>query len=165
MRVGFPHSEIPGSKLVCQLPEAYRRLPRPSSPVAAKASTMCTWSLDPITPEHPPPASTRPTQRLHFTVSALRLARAQPNIGTASQVCMRTGTHRTSNPLEPLKSRASRRLLAQPAFADFFWPSRYRCVPECLPRAFAPCRTPYTIFTHVHVTISSIAREPLLPDF
>ena len=39
---GFPHSEIPGSKLVCQLPGAFRRLPRPSSPVVAKASTTCT---------------------------------------------------------------------------------------------------------------------------
>ena len=49
MRVGFPHSEICGSKLVCQLPAAYRRLRRPSSPVIAKASTTCTCSLDPIT--------------------------------------------------------------------------------------------------------------------
>ena len=49
-RGGFPHSEIPGSKLVYQLPEAYRRLLRPSSPVAAKASTMCAYSLDHITP-------------------------------------------------------------------------------------------------------------------
>src|SRR5690606_8526199 len=48
-RCGFPHSEICGSKLVCQLPAAYRRLQRPSSPVFAKASTMCTYSLDPIT--------------------------------------------------------------------------------------------------------------------
>ena len=32
---GFPHSEISGSKLICQLPEAYRRLPRPSSPPIA----------------------------------------------------------------------------------------------------------------------------------
>ena len=48
MRVGFPHSDILGSKLVCQLPEAFRRLPRPSSPVIAKASTTCTCSLDPI---------------------------------------------------------------------------------------------------------------------
>ena len=47
---GFPHSEIPGSKLVCQLPEAYRRLPRPSSPSVAKASTVCAYSLDHITP-------------------------------------------------------------------------------------------------------------------
>ena len=46
---GLPHSEILGSKLVCQLPEAYRRLLRLSSPVAAKASTRCTWSLDHIT--------------------------------------------------------------------------------------------------------------------
>ena len=49
MRAGFPHSEILGSKLACQLPEAYRRLQRPSSPVVAKASTTCTCSLDPIT--------------------------------------------------------------------------------------------------------------------
>lgn len=49
LAVGFPHSEIPGSKLVCQLPGAYRRLQRPSSPVIAKASTTCACSLDPIT--------------------------------------------------------------------------------------------------------------------
>ncbi len=48
-RSGFPHSDIYGSKLVCQLPVAFRRLPRPSSPVIAKASTTCTCSLDPIT--------------------------------------------------------------------------------------------------------------------
>src|SRR5438128_5927898 len=48
-RGGFPHSDICGSKLVCQLPAAFRRLPRPSSPVIAKASTSCTYSLDPIT--------------------------------------------------------------------------------------------------------------------
>jgi hypothetical protein len=46
---GFPHSDTPGSKLHCQLPEVFRRLARPSSPVAAKASTTCTCSLDPIT--------------------------------------------------------------------------------------------------------------------
>src|SRR4051812_50194258 len=49
LRGGFPHSEISGSKLICQLPEAYRRLSRPSSPVIAKASTTCYYSLDPIT--------------------------------------------------------------------------------------------------------------------
>ena len=47
---GFPHSEIFGSKFVCQLPEAYRKLLRPSSPVVAKAFTMCAYSLDHITP-------------------------------------------------------------------------------------------------------------------
>src|SRR6201992_802070 len=50
LRGGFPHSDITGSKLVCQLPDAYRRLPRLSSPSTAKASTMCAYSLDPITP-------------------------------------------------------------------------------------------------------------------
>src|ERR1700755_653038 len=49
IRAGFPNSDIYGSKLVCQLPVAFRRLPRPSSPVIAKASTTCTCSLDPIT--------------------------------------------------------------------------------------------------------------------
>ncbi len=46
---GFPHSDIYGSKLICQLPVAFRRLTRLSSPVIAKASTTCTYSLDPIT--------------------------------------------------------------------------------------------------------------------
>ena len=50
LRGGFPHSEIAGSKLVCQLADTYRRLPRPSSPSVAKASTMCAYSLDHITP-------------------------------------------------------------------------------------------------------------------
>ena len=48
---GFPHSEILGSKPVCRLPGAYRRLPRPSSPPIAKASTICAYSLDHITPK------------------------------------------------------------------------------------------------------------------
>ena len=47
---GFPHSDISGSKLVCQLPEAFRRLQRPSSPPTAKASTTYAYSLDHITP-------------------------------------------------------------------------------------------------------------------
>ena len=40
-RAGFPHSDILGSQLVCQLPEAYRRPQRPSSAPDAKASTVC----------------------------------------------------------------------------------------------------------------------------
>jgi hypothetical protein len=36
---GFPHSEISGSKSGCRLAGAYRRLPRLSSPLDAKAST------------------------------------------------------------------------------------------------------------------------------
>ena len=37
---GFPHSEIFGYNACVRLPEAYRSLPRPSSPVSAKASTV-----------------------------------------------------------------------------------------------------------------------------
>ena len=36
----FPHSEILGSTPDCRLPEAYRRLPRLSSPLDAKTSTI-----------------------------------------------------------------------------------------------------------------------------
>ena len=50
LRGGFPHSDIAGSKLVCQLADAYRRLLRPSSPSTAKASAICAYSLDHITP-------------------------------------------------------------------------------------------------------------------
>ena len=38
---GFPHSDISGSKRACPLPEAFRRLLRPSSPPTAKASSVC----------------------------------------------------------------------------------------------------------------------------
>ena len=44
-RNGFPHSDISGSKLVQQLPEAYRSLPRLSSPLGTKASTVCSSQL------------------------------------------------------------------------------------------------------------------------
>ena len=37
---GFPHSDILGSQVGCHLPEAYRRLPRPSSAPRAQAFTV-----------------------------------------------------------------------------------------------------------------------------
>src|ERR1700759_1652665 len=43
---GFPHSEIPGSKVGQHLTRAYRSRPRPSSALGAKASTVCPYSLD-----------------------------------------------------------------------------------------------------------------------
>ena len=42
----FGHCRI---KACCQLPDTFRRLPRPSSPLTAKASTVCALSLDHIT--------------------------------------------------------------------------------------------------------------------
>ena len=38
-----------GINACCQLPHAFRRLPRLSSPLTAKASTVCAYSLDHIT--------------------------------------------------------------------------------------------------------------------
>ena len=85
-RAGFPHSDILGSRFVCQLPEAYRRLLRPSSAPGAKASTLCTYKLDhkrsfkdarvhcavlkqpPATARHPgayPPSCTSPRRDQH----------------------------------------------------------------------------------------------------
>src|SRR5690348_12693182 len=43
---GFPHSEIPGSKVGQHLTRAFRSRPRPSSALGAKASTVCPYSLD-----------------------------------------------------------------------------------------------------------------------
>src|SRR5690606_1685554 len=68
---GFPHSETSGSMLVCQLPEVFRRLPRLSSPIIAKASTTCSCSLDPITLK---PKSYLQTSRSLFQVHLRGLA-------------------------------------------------------------------------------------------
>jgi hypothetical protein len=42
---GLPHSDIYGSKVVRHLPVAFRSLPRPSSPLRAKASTIRPYLL------------------------------------------------------------------------------------------------------------------------
>ena len=49
---GFPHSEIPDSNGFYYLIWAYRKLIRLSSPLTAKASTVCASSLDHITPSN-----------------------------------------------------------------------------------------------------------------
>ncbi len=46
--VGFPHSDISGSQVTCHLPEAFRRLSRLSSPLTAKASSVCAFFFDHI---------------------------------------------------------------------------------------------------------------------
>jgi hypothetical protein len=43
LTAGLPHSEIPGSQLGYQLLWAYRRFQRPSSPLDAKTSTICSY--------------------------------------------------------------------------------------------------------------------------
>jgi hypothetical protein len=47
---GLPHSEIPGSQFGYQLPWAYRRFPRLSSPLDAKSSAICPCWLDHTNP-------------------------------------------------------------------------------------------------------------------
>ena len=90
MRAGFPHSDICGSAPICRLPAAFRRLSRPSSPIIAKASTTCTYSLDPITllprafaaAKHPRAKSPRASQRNRYNSQRLSLcihARIAPN--------------------------------------------------------------------------------------
>ena len=54
----------------CRLPEAFRRLPRLSSPSTAKASTLCAYLLDHITPS-----------RLFFYLSVATLSNiTQPDV-------------------------------------------------------------------------------------
>ena len=57
----FGHRRI---NACCQLPDAFRRLPRPSSPLTAKASTVCAYSLDHITPSRLRVIRRREHQRL-----------------------------------------------------------------------------------------------------
>ena len=45
-QAGLPHSDIPGSKVGCHLPEAYRRLRRPSSFIGVKAFTIRPYCSD-----------------------------------------------------------------------------------------------------------------------
>ena len=76
--------------LVCQLPAAFRRLPRPSSPVIAKASTSCTLSLDPITVNplrhqsprfgcHTPPPFAKETCRYNHQTQSIAFRPASPH--------------------------------------------------------------------------------------
>ena len=95
---GFPHSEISGSKLICQLPEAYRRLSRPSSPIIAKASTTCSYSLDPITLKS---ATALADHRSSQLSTAANRSTASRNVCQVSHLTR----YAVSNPLETLASK------------------------------------------------------------
>ena len=79
----FPHSDTPGSPLACQLPEAYRRLPRPSSALDAQAST----ERPAHTQHHTPPRPTTEHRRRAYKMlaSAIRFPNTTPT---------HTGRHR-----------------------------------------------------------------------
>ena len=77
---GFPHSEIPGSKPVSRLPEAYRKLQRPSSPLAAKASTERTSMLDHIIQRISRPATRSRADRAGFWQRILPAQRTRRSV-------------------------------------------------------------------------------------
>ena len=78
LRSGLPHSEIPGSKPARGSPKAFRSVPRPSSPLGAKASTRC-----PCFPR-PPPAATAPDLVRRCTAPAREKAAAGLPEGNSS---------------------------------------------------------------------------------
>ena len=139
---GFPHSEICGSKLVCQLPAAYRRLQRPSSPVIAKASTTCTYSLDPIslrTWRHENQvkgqacvkfaASQFHSRTLRFVCSTQShlLFRQRNNMSTTSKLLKNSRSFEFSNRsrLVPARGQAIKRLSDQHSSLEHRWVSAF----------------------------------------
>ena len=103
MSGGFSHSEISGSMLVCQLPAAFRRLPRPSSPVIAKASTSCTFSLDPIT-VRPRQTNEQPqvlALRLHASPSPFVRSRTRRYSHLTQSIGPHANPKGIASPLEP----------------------------------------------------------------
>jgi hypothetical protein len=73
----FPDSDTSGSTLVCQLPGAFRRLPRPSSPLDAKTSTVHPYSLDHV--YRSPPFPGQNTKRRGCGDATTRLAEKVPD--------------------------------------------------------------------------------------
>ncbi len=79
LAVGLPHSEIPGSKLGYQLPWAYRRFLRPSSPLDAKTSTVCPFTLGHV--------DRMPSDRLSSDRRSLIDAHAGPSCSFGPATC------------------------------------------------------------------------------
>ena len=80
----FGHRRI---KACCQLPDAFRRLPRPSSPLTAKASTVYALSLDHITPSRL--KVTRPIDVSPFALTT-HLGSTDPKRLSLDSLCQRT---------------------------------------------------------------------------
>ena len=89
----------------CRLPRAFRRLPRPSSPLTAKASTVCACSLDHITPSRleagPSRLSTNDTRFKMATRTHVPTALKRCYVTS----CQRTGTDRNIGPSSSLRTR------------------------------------------------------------
>ncbi len=109
---GLPHSETPGSKSGCRLPEAYRRLPRPSSAPDAKASTVRPQKLEHTkqseetakpkeNTKQPPPRK----EGSHRSLSVKRCSRplysSQTTTSTRPQPPKRETSDKPGNPEDP----------------------------------------------------------------
>ena len=106
----FPHSDTLGSQLVCQLPEAYRRLQRPSSAPSAKASTERPYKLTQQKIHTKKIAQTKDA-RVHYTVTK------QPphHTPTSQQTSQRAGSHQGCLPQNPTACRSCSPALHQRA--------------------------------------------------
>ena len=115
----FGHCRI---KACCQLPDTFRRLPRPSSPLTAKASTVCAYSLDHITPSCL--GTTRRTRTIttyHFDKDGLRhLASASTRCKTCVSNARLTLLPDFQRTCPSLNARASQSVCAQ-SFRDTSW--------------------------------------------
>ncbi len=105
----LPHSETPGSKSGCRLPEAYRRLPRPSSAPDAKASTVRPKKLEhtqrsettqPEKHHNPPPPKRAETNCGNFSVKRCSrpLYSSQTTTSTPTPTPMRGRIQKARNP-------------------------------------------------------------------
>ena len=114
----FGHCRI---KACCQLPDTFRRLPRPSSPLTAKASTVYAWSLD------------------HITPSRLRATRFKPPVRASTRVSVRFEPRRLS--LVCQFSKNTRTASTPPRFKSFqcAWISRVTMVEPVGIEPTTPC--------------------------
>ena len=135
----FGHYRI---KACCQLPDTFRRLPRPSSPLTAKASTVCAYSLDHITPSRLGvtriPANGTTYHYFNKAARAARLSLYDTSWTFVSKRSLHPDCQRTCPSLNArasqsrcaqiIQSRAFARALPQPSSrTTVFWGKARRC--------------------------------------
>ena len=115
---GFPHSDTCGSKPVCRLPAAFRRLPRPSSPVIAKASTSHTWSLDPITLPRQARRASSFNDLFQVTCCSLLVQVLQNSMNAITTRCSHAPPPPAALPVRRLRRASLNALLLFPIFKE-----------------------------------------------
>ena len=102
LRGGLPHSEILGINACSRLPRAFRSVPRPSSPLGAKASTRC-----PCFPR-PTPATTAPPGHEHGRTHACRRM-GDSSVNSLYNEALASGTDARASIPMPFDAPAHRR--------------------------------------------------------